>query len=131
MACAEQWFSMKFLHDERCTCFLLRNTTMALPYKIATLLYCFDEQDRVLLLERTREPNKGLWSPCGGKLDTENGESPYVCACREAAEEIGLQVTPRDLHLFGLVSEEGYLGEAHWLMFLFEIKPRLRTLPAA
>ena len=102
---------------------------MGLPYKTATLLYCFDEQDRVLLMERTREPNKGLWSPCGGKLDTENGESPYACACREAAEEIGLRLTATDLHLFGIVSEEGYLGEAHWLMFLFEVKPRLRELP--
>ena len=102
---------------------------MGLPYKIATLLYCFDEQDRVLLMKRMREPNKGLWSPCGGKLDTESGESPYACACREAAEEIGLPLTPADLHLFGLVSEEGYLGEAHWLMFLFEVKPRLQQLP--
>jgi 8-oxo-dGTP diphosphatase len=102
---------------------------MGLPYKIATLLYCFDEQDRVLLMERAREPNKGLWSPCGGKLDTENGESPYACACREAAEEIGLQLTATDLHLFGLISEVGYLGEAHWLMFLFEVKSRLRALP--
>ena len=103
---------------------------MGLPYKTATLLYCFDEQDRVLLMERTREPNKGLWSPCGGKLDTENGESPYACACREAAEEIGLRLTATDLHLFGIVSEEGYLGEAHWLMFLFEATPRLKELPA-
>jgi 8-oxo-dGTP diphosphatase len=102
---------------------------MGLPYKIATLLYCFDEQDRVLLMERTREPNKGLWSPCGGKLDIGNGESPHACACREAAEEIGLQLTPADLHLFGLVSEQGYSGEAHWLMFLFEVKPRLAQLP--
>jgi len=102
---------------------------MGLPYKIATLLYCFDEQDRVLLMERTREPNKGLWSPCGGKLDTQTGESPYACACREAAEEIQLRLTPADLHLFGIVSEEGYLGEAHWLMFLFEVNPRLRELP--
>src|SRR5688572_25757113 len=101
--------------------FFCARLKMCLPYKISTLLYCFDEQDRVLLMERTREPNKGLWSPCGGKLDTDNGESPYACACREAAEEVGLQLIPADLHLFGLISEEGYLGEAHWLMFLFEV----------
>lgn len=80
-------------------------------------------------MERTREPNKGLWSPCGGKLDSDNGESPYACACREAAEEIGLKLTVADLHLFGIVSEEGYLGQAHWLMFLFDVKLRLRELP--
>jgi 8-oxo-dGTP diphosphatase len=103
---------------------------MALPYKIATLLYFFNEQDEVLLLERTQEPNRGMWSPCGGKLKTDTGESPYVCACREAFEEVGLKIKPAALHLSGLISEHGYQGHAHWLMFLFEAKPRLKTLPA-
>ena len=102
---------------------------MALPYKIATLLYCFSEHDEVLLLERTQEPNLGLWSPCGGKLHTDIGESPYACACREAHEELGLSIAVTDLHLTGLVSEHGYAGQAHWLMFLFEVKPRLKSLP--
>ena len=102
---------------------------MALPYKIATLLYCFNERDEVLLLERAKQPNRGFWSPCGGKLHTDTGESPYACACREAQEELGLSIQPSDLHLNGLVSEHGYEGQAHWLMFLFEIKTRLKTLP--
>lgn len=102
---------------------------MPLPYRIATLLYAFDDADRVLLLERAREPNRGLWSPPGGKLHTEVGESPHACAAREAEEELGLQLDARDLHLTGLVSEHGYGGAAHWLMFLFEIRPRLRALP--
>lgn len=103
---------------------------MALPYKIATLLYCFSERDEVLLLERAQEPNRGLWSPPGGKLHTDIGESPYACACREAHEELGLSLAAADLHLTGLVSEHGYAGQAHWLMFLFEVKPRLKSLPA-
>ena len=102
---------------------------MALPYKIATLLYVFNERDEVLLLERAQEPNRGMWSPCGGKLHTEEGESPYACACREAYEEMGLQVSPTDLQLTGLVSEHGYEGQAHWLMFLFEVKRRLAVAP--
>jgi 8-oxo-dGTP diphosphatase len=108
------------------TCFFLQ---VALPYKIATLLYCFNDRDEVLLMERTRDPNKGLWSPCGGKLITETGESPYACACREASEELGIDLTPSDLHLLGLVSEHGYQGQAHWLMFLFEVKMKIRALP--
>lgn len=40
-----------------------------------------------------------------------------------------MELTPGDLHLLGVVSEEGYLGQAHWLMFLFHVKPRLRKLP--
>lgn len=102
-----------------------------MPYQIATLLYCFNERDEVLLLQRVREPNRGLWSPCGGKLHTGIGESPYACACREAEEELGLQVKPSALHLTGIVSEHGYEAQAHWLMFLFELRPRLSALPKA
>lgn len=102
---------------------------MALPYKISTLLYCFNARDEILLLERAQEPNRGCWSPPGGKLKTDAGESPWACACREAAEEMGLQFAPADLRLTGLVSEQGYQGQAHWLMFLFEVTPRLTALP--
>jgi 8-oxo-dGTP diphosphatase len=102
---------------------------MSLPYKIATLLYCFNEREEVLLLERAHEPNRGLWSPCGGKLKADLGESPYACACREAGEEIGAALTPADLHLAGIISEHGYQGQTHWLMFLFEVKAKLRSLP--
>jgi 8-oxo-dGTP diphosphatase len=34
-----------------------------------------------------------------------------------------------DLHLAGLVSEHGYQGQSHWLMFLFEVTRKLTTLP--
>jgi 8-oxo-dGTP diphosphatase len=102
---------------------------MVLPYRVATLLNCFNSRDEVLLLERAQEPNKGLWSPCGGKLHQDTGESPYACACREVHEELGLMLTAKDLHLTGLVSEDGYQGQSHWLMFLFEVKPRLSALP--
>jgi 8-oxo-dGTP diphosphatase len=104
---------------------------MTLPYKIATLLYCFNDGGDVLLMERAQEPNRGLFSPCGGKLKTDLGESPYQCACREAEEELGLNLEAKDLHLTGMVSESGYQGAAHWLMFLFEVKPRINTLPPA
>lgn len=100
-----------------------------MPYQIATLLYCFNERDELLLLERAQEPNLGLWSPCGGKLQTATGESPYACACREAHEELGWLLSPNDLHLTGIVSEDGYQGQSHWLMFLFEVRRKLSALP--
>src|SRR5437660_878694 len=105
--------------------------SMALPYQVATLLYCFNEQDDVLLLERTQDPNLGLWSPCGGKLHQQEGESPYSCACREAQEELGIALAPSDLHLTGIVSEHSYEGRGHWLIFLFEVTRRLTELPPA
>src|SRR6476620_5948549 len=86
---------------------LLFSWFVKLPYKIATLLYCFNEHDEVLLMERARDPNRGLWSPCGGKLQIEFGESPYACACREADEELGLKITTTDLHLLGIITETG------------------------
>lgn len=96
---------------------------------VTTLLYCFNAQDETLLLHRTREPNLGLWSPCGGKVMTEIGESPHAAAAREAHEEAGLRLQPSDLHLCGLVTEAGEDGQPHWLMFLFEVRPRLTVLP--
>lgn len=102
---------------------------MDLPHRISTLLYAFSGRDEVLLLERVRPPNVGRWSPPGGKLRAALGESPYACACREAREEMGIALEPGDLHLAGVVSERGYEGQAHWLMFLFEIKPRLSVAP--
>jgi len=102
---------------------------MTLPHKIATLLYCFNERDEVLLMERAQEPNLGLWSPCGGKLHTETGESPHECACREAWEEMELRIAPADLHLTGIISERGYEGKSHWLLFLFEVRRKLQATP--
>jgi 8-oxo-dGTP diphosphatase len=104
---------------------------MGMPHHISTLLYCFNHQDEVLLMLRAKAPNEGLWSPCGGKLDVSSGESPYDCACREAGEELGLKLKPSDLHLTGMISEQGYEGHEHWLMFLFEVKPRLKSVPPA
>jgi 8-oxo-dGTP diphosphatase len=102
---------------------------MVLPHKISTLLYCFNERDEVLLMRRAQEPNLGLWSPPGGKLHTNEGESPHACACREALEEIGIAIAPNELHLTGIVTETGHEGNAHWLMFLFEMKTRLKKIP--
>ena len=102
---------------------------MPLPYQIATLLYCFNAADEVLLLERTREPNRGLWSPPGGKLHMHEGESPHACAIREAYEELGLMLESSNVRLTGIVSEHGYQGQSHWLMFLFEVQPKLQALP--
>ena len=125
----------KSAHSKRSANYFNRNETRVtafrcvMHYQISTLLYCFNERDKVLLMHRVKEPNRGLWSPCGGKLNTDTGESPYACASREASEELGLRVEPSAFHLTGIVSEHGYEGQAHWLMFLFELRPRLKALP--
>ncbi len=98
-----------------------------LPYKIAVLCYLFDEQGRVLLLHRCNPPNKDLYSPIGGKLDMDSGESPTACALREINEEAGLTLGGGDLHLTGIVSEAGYDDQTHWLMFLYEVTRPVRV----
>ena len=92
-----------------------------LPYKIAVLCYVYDDDGRVLLLHRRKMPNAGMYSPIGGKLDVTTGESPHDCAAREMLEEIGVEFDDEQIHLCGVVSEAGYEGETHWLMFLFEV----------
>lgn len=92
-----------------------------LPYKLACLCDLRDEQGRVLLLRRLREPNKGLCSPIGGKLDMATGESPAQCAQREIMEEAGIHVPIDRLHLGGLISEQAYEGKGHWLLFYYRV----------
>ncbi len=99
-----------------------------LPYTIATLCYLFDAEGRVLLLHRRKPPNRDLYSPIGGKLETSLGESPTQCAVREVFEETGLTVDASEMHLTGIVSEAGYEDAGHWLMFLYElVKPVVLT----
>lgn len=100
-----------------------------LPYKICVLVYFQNEAGELLLMRRRKSPNLGLWSCIGGKLEQGTGESPYECARRETHEEIGLELSDADLHLFGLIAEKAYEGRTHFLMFLFEAKPRLTSLP--
>lgn len=101
-----------------------------LPFRISTLIFIRNDEDQLLLLQRNRMPNQGLWSPIGGKLNMDQGESPFECAIRETHEEIGLKVSEKDLHLFAMISEKSYEGTGHWLMFLFDCHRPIQNLPA-
>jgi 8-oxo-dGTP diphosphatase len=103
----------------------------ALTHKIAVLVFIKNDTGEHLLLLRAKPPNLGAWSPIGGKLETSAGESPFECAARETAEETGHMITPDDLHLFAMISEKAYEGDAHWLLFLFECKRPITFLPPA
>lgn len=100
-----------------------------LPYKISTLVYLRNQEEELLLMKRNKAPNKGLWSPIGGKLEMATGESPYEAAVREVAEEINLSITTEDLHLFSMIAEKNYEDRCHWLMFLFDCRKPLVALP--
>lgn len=98
---------------------------LSVPYKLACLCDLRDKDGRILLLRRLKEPNKGLCSPIGGKLDMAMGESPAQCAQREILEEAGIEVPISRLHLLGLISEAGFHNggghRGHWLLFYYRV----------
>ncbi len=96
-----------------------------LPYRVAVLCYLYDKQGHLLLLHRKQNPNLGMYSPVGGKLDIARGEGPHDAAVREIREETGVSLDRQDLRLIGVVSERAYEGEGHWLIFCFEVTRRL------
>ena len=73
-----------------------------LPYKISVLVFIENRAGEQLLMLRAKQPNLGVWTPIGGKLEMATGESPFECAARETAEETGLHIRTEDLHLFAM-----------------------------
>ena len=74
----------KLLRCEACGFELFLNAAAA----VAGLI--FDEQGRLLLVERAREPGKGLWDLPGGLADP--GESAEGALRREVREELDLEI---------------------------------------
>ena len=103
--------------------------SLVLPYKISVLVFIENSAGEQLLLRRAKQPNLGVWTPIGGKLEMATGESPFECAVRETAEETGLSIRQEDLHLFAMIAEKAYQGETHWLMFLFRCKKPIAAQP--
>ncbi len=66
----------------------------------------FDRLGRLLLVERAHEPNRGLWSLPGGRVEAH--ESIEDAVAREAAEETGLSV--EIVRLCGVVRRAGPSG---------------------
>lgn len=80
----------------------------------SALCYLLAPDDRVLLLQRRKEPFAGFWTAPGGKLFPD--EDPEVAVIREVSEETGLQlVAPR---LVAITSELGG-PDYDWLLFVF------------
>ena len=98
-------------------------------YRIGVLLYFRSLDDRLLLIRRSKAPNRDLWCAIGGKLEMETGESPFECARREAEEEVGMEIDDSDLSLRCILSEVDYEGTGHWLMFIFDCYKPIQSLP--
>ena len=82
------------------------------------------EDDRLLLVRRAMDPEKGKWSLPAGYLD--HGESPVETAVREAREETGLEV-----RITGLVDAFHNPPGAGATVFLLYRAERVRGEPIA
>ena len=80
---------------------------------LAVLCYLYDNDDRLLLLLRSKDPNAGAYSPIGGKLEAAIGESPHACAIREIQEESSVVVLQNEIRLSGMIAETAYENETH------------------
>lgn len=69
----------------------------------------YDEQGRLLLIQRGQPPAEGTWSLPGGRL--EPGESVRDAVVREVAEETGLIVVP--VRFVGRVERPGPGGTTY------------------
>lgn len=62
-------------------------------------------EDKVLLVKRAAEPNRGLWAIPGGTLKL--GESMKECAAREILEETGVTVAVGDcIYVFDMIESD-------------------------
>ncbi|MEO8664255.1 MAG: NUDIX domain-containing protein [Ignavibacteria bacterium] len=97
--------------------------------KLATLLYIKNDKGEYLLMERLKDPNKGLMSPPGGKLNDAEAESPAGCAVREAFEECSIKSTQKDWKLMGIVTDKNYPAIGNIMLFLMSYTKNLNQLP--
>ncbi|AFL85548.1 ADP-ribose pyrophosphatase [Belliella baltica DSM 15883] len=86
--------------------------------KVATICV-LKNGDHFLLLKRTKDPNKGLYTPLGGKLDP--FETPLNAAIRETWEESGIKVN--NMEFRGILTETSPVDynsvDYNWISYVY------------
>ena len=90
----------------------------------------FEDQDRILMVERAGNPLKGYWSLPGGLVET--GETLETAVKREILEETGLQVEPQQMfELFERIMHDAQgQAEYHYVLLDYLCKVVGGTLQA-
>lgn len=91
--------------------------------KVATICV-LKNGDHFLLLKRAKEPNIGLFTPLGGKLDP--FETPLNAAIRETWEESGIKVN--NMEFRGILTETSPV-DYNWISYVYlaEIEKQVTT----
>ncbi|UFH53416.1 NUDIX hydrolase [Spirosoma sp. KNUC1025] len=91
-------------------------TPTTIPYglKRAAVICVLRNGSRFLLLKRIKDPNKGQYTPVGGKLDP--FESPLRAAYRETWEETGIKA---DAMKFCGVLTESSPTAYNWMSYVY------------
>lgn len=77
-----------------------------------------NEEGRLLLIQRLREPEAGAWGLPGGKIDF--GEAAMDTARREISEELGITI---ELTRLACIAETIDRGDGrHWVAPVFEAR---------
>ena len=77
-----------------------------------------DAEGRLLLIQRLREPEAGAWGLPGGKIDF--GEPAKQTACREIAEELGIEI---EILRLVCIAETIDAGDGrHWIAPVYEAR---------
>jgi 8-oxo-dGTP diphosphatase len=90
---------------------------------------CFiqdSSEDHVLLLERHKNPLKGLWTGVGGK--TEFHEDIKASCLREVQEETGLEVS--NIQLKGVMKTILAGADSSWILFIYSATTTDIRVPA-
>ena len=83
-------------------------------HKQPAVLSILKSENHFLLLKREKEPNKGKYTPIGGKLDP--FESPIKTVIRETFEETGIQINNPE---YCGVMVESSPTNYNWICFVY------------
>ncbi len=96
---------------------------------VAVAAIVFDDDGRVLVVERGRPPGQGLWSVPGGRVEL--GEALADAVVREVREETGIDIEVGPLAEVVERVSPTEAGTFHYVILDYVARPRHAAVPVA